>query len=62
MGICGIMISNSLSNIDMTKINYENKGQPISIEVRNSLVHCCLVEGEVDENPWYYDIKQFIQH
>jgi hypothetical protein len=62
MGICGIMISNSLSNIDMTKINYENKVQPISIEVRNSLVHCCLVEGEVDGNPWYYDIKQFIQH
>jgi hypothetical protein len=36
--------------------------QLINIEIRNSLVHYYLVEGEVDENQWYYDIKQFIQH
>jgi hypothetical protein len=26
------------------------------------LVHYYLVEGEVDGNLWYYDIKQFIQY
>jgi hypothetical protein len=46
----------------ITKINYGNKVQPISFEVKNYLVHYYLVEGEVDGNLWYYDIKQFIQH
>jgi hypothetical protein len=46
----------------MTKIDDANIVQPISIEVINYLVHYCLVKGEVDGNPWYYDIKQFIQH
>jgi hypothetical protein len=46
----------------MTKIDYGNRVQPISIEVRNSPTHCCSIEGEVDGDPWYYDIKQFIQH
>jgi hypothetical protein len=41
----------------MVKIDCRNIVQPISIKVRNSLAHCCLVEGEVDGNSWYYDIK-----
>ena len=24
--------------------------------------HYCSIEGEMDGNPWYHDIKQFIQH
>jgi hypothetical protein len=46
----------------MAKIDEANIVQPISIEIINYLVHYCSVEGEVDGNPWYYDIKQFIQH
>jgi hypothetical protein len=46
----------------MAKIDCWNIVQPISIEVRNSLAHCCSVKREVDENSWCNDIKQFIQH
>ena len=46
----------------MAKINYENRVQHINMKVRNSPAHCCSIEGAVDGDPWYYDIKQFIQH
>jgi hypothetical protein len=46
----------------MVKVDYGNRMQPINIEVRNSSAHYCSIEGEVDENSSYYDIKQFIQH
>jgi hypothetical protein len=46
----------------MANINFGNRVQPISIEVRNSLACCCSVNREVDKNLWYYDIKKFIQH
>jgi hypothetical protein len=46
----------------MAKIDYGNRVQPISIEVRNSLAHYCSVEEKMDGNLWCYDIKQFIQH
>ncbi|KAG5227324.1 Integrase, catalytic core [Salix suchowensis] len=36
--------------------------QPIHIDIRNNPAHCCSVEGEIDGNPWYYDIKNFIQN
>ena len=45
-----------------TKIDYGNRVQPISIEVKIFLAHYCLVEEEVDGNFGYNDIKQFIQH
>jgi ribonuclease HI len=35
----------------MTKIDYGNRVQPISIEVRNSSTYCCSIEGEVDGYP-----------
>jgi len=34
----------------IAKIDYWNIVQPISIEVRNSMAHCCSVKKEVDEN------------
>jgi hypothetical protein len=46
----------------MAKIDYGNKVQPIGIEVKNYLAQYCSVEGEVDGNLWYCNIKQFIQH
>ena len=52
-----------LANLaSMAKIDYANRVQLINIEVRNSLAHYYSIKGEVDENSWYYDIKQFIQH
>ncbi|XP_073264246.1 uncharacterized protein [Populus alba] len=36
--------------------------QPVSIEIRNSPSHCCSIEEETDKDPWYTDIKTFIQH
>ena len=45
----------------MSKTDCANKVQPINIKVGNSLAHFCSIKGEVDENSWYYDIKQFIQ-
>jgi hypothetical protein len=35
---------------------------PISIDIKSSPAHCCLIEEEVDGNPWYADIKRFIQY
>jgi hypothetical protein len=34
----------------ITKIDYRNIVQPISIEVRNFLAHYCSIEGEIDGN------------
>jgi hypothetical protein len=41
----------------MAKIDYRNKVQHIGIEVKNSLAQYLSVEGEVDENLWYYNNK-----
>ena len=46
----------------MAKTDYGIRVQPICIEIRNFPAHCCSIEGEVDGNPWFYDIKQFIQY
>ena len=46
----------------MVKINYGIRVQPIHIEIKKFSAHCCLVEGEIDGNPWFYDIKRFIQY
>jgi len=55
--------ANALATLaSMTKIDCGNKIQPISIEVRNCLAFCCSVKEEMDENSWYHDMKQFIQH
>jgi len=54
--------ANALATLASMYLDYRNRVQLISIEIRNYLVHCYSVEGEVDENQWYYDIKQFIQH
>jgi hypothetical protein len=40
----------------------KNWSAPLNIDVKNSSAYCCSVEEEVDGNPWYHDIKQFIQY
>jgi len=46
----------------MARIEFGHKVQSIHIDIRNKPAHCCSVEREIDENPWYYDIKNFIQN
>ena len=38
------------------------KVHPVGIEIRSFPAHCCLIEEEVDGNPWYTYIKRFIQY
>jgi hypothetical protein len=45
----------------MTRIHFGHKVHPVHIDIRNNPAHCCLVEREIDGNPWYYNIKNFIQ-
>ena len=46
----------------MARIDFGQNLQPIHIDIRKNSAHCCSVEGEIDGNPWYYDIKNFIQN
>jgi ribonuclease HI len=46
----------------MDRIDFGRKVQPVHIDIRNNLAHCCSIEGEIDGNPWYYDIKNFVQN
>ena len=46
----------------MTRIDFGHKVRPVHIDTRNNSTHCCLVERGIDGNPWYYDIKNFIQN
>jgi hypothetical protein len=46
----------------MTRIDFGHKVRPVHIDTRNNPAHCCSVEREIDGNPWYYDIKNFIQN
>ncbi|KAL9400896.1 hypothetical protein Peur_004745 [Populus x canadensis] len=36
--------------------------QPSQHEITSSPAYRCLVEEEIDGNPWYIDIKRFIQY
>ena len=46
----------------MASIDFGHKVQPVHIDIRNNPAHCCLIEGEIDGNPWYHDIKNFVQN
>ena len=46
----------------MTTIDLEYKVQPVHIDITNDPAHCCLVEGEIDGKPLYYDIKNLVQN
>lgn len=46
----------------MAIIDYDIRVHPIGIEIKSSPAHCCSVEEEIDGNPWYMDIKRFIQY
>jgi hypothetical protein len=46
----------------MARINFGHKVKLLHIDIRNNPTHYCSVEREIDGNPWYYDIKNFIQN
>ena len=46
----------------IARIDFGHKVQSVRIDIRNNPTHCCLVEREIDGNPWYYDIEKFIQN
>jgi hypothetical protein len=46
----------------MARIDFGHKVQSVRITIRNNPAHYCSVERGIDGNPWYYDIKNFIQN
>jgi ribonuclease HI len=46
----------------MATIDLGHKVQPIHIDIRNYSAHYYSVEEEIDGNPLYYDIKNFVQN
>ncbi|KAK4707356.1 hypothetical protein R3W88_033083 [Solanum pinnatisectum] len=34
---------------------------PVDIEVKEQPVHCTHVEAELDDLPWYFDIKKYLE-
>nr|XP_016446069.1 PREDICTED: uncharacterized protein LOC107771239 [Nicotiana tabacum] len=40
---------------------YENFIDPISIEIRKQPAYCVNVEDEFDGNPWFHDIKEYLE-
>jgi hypothetical protein len=45
----------------MARIDFRHKVQLVHIDIRNNPANGCSVEREINGNPWYYDIKNFIQ-
>ena len=45
----------------MFKVNTNAETQLIKLEVWESQAHCACVQGELDGNPWYYDILRYIK-
>jgi len=63
LGREGNQFADALATLaSMAKIDFGYKVQPVHINIRNNPAQCCSVEREVDGNPWYYDVKNFIQN
>ncbi|KAG5233085.1 RNA-directed DNA polymerase (Reverse transcriptase), Ribonuclease [Salix suchowensis] len=63
LGREGNQFADALATLaSMARIDFGQNLQPIHIDIRNNPAHCCSVEGKIDGNPWYYDIKNFIQN
>jgi len=62
LGREGNHFADALITLDsMARIDFGHKVQLVHIDIRNNPAHYCLVEREINGNPWYYDIKNFIQ-
>ena len=46
----------------MVQIIAREKIHPIDIKIQNHQAHCCTLEESPNGEPWYNDIKRFIQH
>lgn len=47
--------------VSMLKISEETDICPITVETWDELAYCHNVEVELDGNPWFYDIKMFLE-
>lgn len=45
----------------MFKVKWANKAPSIQIENLDELTYCLAVEEEVDGQPWFYDIKRYLE-
>jgi hypothetical protein len=63
LGREGNHFANALVTLaSMARIDFGHKVQLVCINIRNNPAHYCSVEREIAGNPWYYDIKNFIQN
>ncbi|GKV17025.1 hypothetical protein SLEP1_g27583 [Rubroshorea leprosula] len=54
---------NALATLaSMVQISNEDQIQPLMIDVHKNFAYCMEIEQEIDGQPWYYDIKQYILH
>jgi hypothetical protein len=44
----------------MVRIDFGHKVQPVHMDIKNNPAHCYSVK--IDGNPWYYNIKNFLQN
>ncbi|XP_049365496.1 uncharacterized protein LOC125830350 [Solanum verrucosum] len=55
-------LANALTTIvSMIKHTYIIYIDPLDIEVKEKFVHCSDVEAELDDLPWYFDIKRYLE-
>ncbi|XP_058774426.1 uncharacterized protein LOC131648710 [Vicia villosa] len=46
----------------MFKVRWDNEAPTITIERLNEPGHCCeIVTEEVDEKPWFYEVKRYLE-
>lgn len=44
----------------MFKVKWYNETPSIRIQPLDELAYCIVIEAEMDNKPWFYDIKQFL--
>ncbi|XP_050919169.1 uncharacterized protein LOC127136679 [Lathyrus oleraceus] len=45
----------------MFKIQWRNQAPSINVELLDEPTYCMAVEEELDEKPWFYDIKRYVE-
>ncbi|XP_050894072.1 uncharacterized protein LOC127100828 [Lathyrus oleraceus] len=45
----------------MFKVKWKNEAPTIHIDHLDELAHCLAIEADLDDKPWFYDIKTFLE-
>ena len=45
----------------MFRVNSSDEVQPIRMRLNETLAHYAHIEDEVDEKPWYYDVRCYVK-